>query len=268
MIQISFNRIIKDLLPTVLKIKINTTNNLYQWLVSLIAPVKALYVDYLAYRSDSLYEINHTGQVLSLEHILNKNFGTPFPIDHSGSIYIGDGNWLEETYLFNNVDWGSPLNDEPVYLFDNSEMAFVSGSNILLENFPSGATYLDGVFEPTFDIDGKQSYQQVDDNDVKLEWSGSWYLYDSLDTYYTSTENKEVRWVETFTDYASGSILSDWNIKYLTYTYEMTEYDDDDIDFNVYVPMSIYSLPENVNIINAYVSKYKVAGYTYQIIPY
>ena len=117
---IDIRELVKDLLPSVFKSKFMLINNLYQLLVSAVKPVDILKDDLTAYRTQILHEISYTGQVISLEHQLNKHFGLPFPITTNGSIWIGDGENPEEVYLFRG-EQSSSLLYEPNFLFRNDQ---------------------------------------------------------------------------------------------------------------------------------------------------
>jgi len=124
MITIDFNKLTEDLLPVINKNNNISINNLYQFIISCIKPIKNLYTDFINYRVNSLFEINHNGQVISLEHFLNTKFGLPFPVNHSQSIWIEDGNDVNFAYLFQYGDeWeNSGLNIYPVYCDDTPPM--------------------------------------------------------------------------------------------------------------------------------------------------
>jgi len=137
MLKYDYNELIYDLTP----IELRTIEH-QEWLQTLAKPLKTLKNDtVIPYYVDSKYEIQHTGQTLSLEHVLNDYYGLPFPQTHghtspfiSDSIYIIDAEqfWLYDLYLFNKgADAGSSLNatinpldpfDGQAYLFNKSEI--------------------------------------------------------------------------------------------------------------------------------------------------
>jgi len=119
---ININKIVEDLLPVVHKFKYYLNNNLYQLILSLVKPSKNLYSDFLTYESDAEYELLHNGQVLSLEHQLNDYYNFPFPIDTNVSIWLDEGVYIDQLYIFNNgSDADSDLNDPQIYVFNNDE---------------------------------------------------------------------------------------------------------------------------------------------------
>ena len=145
MLKYEYNQLIFDLSPVELR-----TLAHQEWLQSLAKPFKVLKNDNIVpYYDKSKYDIQHTGQTLSLEHVLNDYYGLPFPQTDghtipfiSNSIYVIDAErfWLDEVYLFNKgADADSSLNwnqlytagvnpidpyDGQVYTFNKSEMIF------------------------------------------------------------------------------------------------------------------------------------------------
>ena len=118
--QINIDKIVEDLLPVVFKAKYKLNNNLYQLIKTLVKGCKNLYDDFKTYELDTYYELYHTGQVYSLEHQLNDYFNLPFPTETSGSIWIEDIEFFEETFLF-NTDEESELYFEETFLFNVDE---------------------------------------------------------------------------------------------------------------------------------------------------
>jgi len=271
MININLKNLAYDMLSPLFKLKSKHINNLYQWLISLIKPIETLQLSFKQYRVDSLYEINHTGQVLSLEHILNDRFSTPFPVITPGSIYITEGEWLNKIHLFNNRDdWNSALNDEPVYLFNNSRLPTLIDS-VFLTGFN---TTVNGEYQEDVIINGRISYIKISNPDIKIIYdtgAGVTKIYNasSSSLYFSSDEdllNTKIEYISIWKD-VLGQVVSGYVISN-TYLYNSNEFGLDDIDFYVYVPSSIYTITENLNIINALIKKYKIAGYSYEIVSY
>jgi len=105
MYNINWNSIMALLLPTFLR-----GERMLAWLNSLVVPVKELHGRFLAYRLQSIYRVEHTPQVYSMEKVLNERFD---PLENR--IYITDGEYSEQLYLF------SPLEDQPIYLYAPEE---------------------------------------------------------------------------------------------------------------------------------------------------
>ncbi|WP_299713676.1 hypothetical protein [uncultured Tenacibaculum sp.] len=108
-----FNRQISLLLPT-FKRKTKIVN----YLKSLIKPLVELYQTFQKFRSETLYKINHNGQVVYLQKVLNDRFDKTLR-----RIYISDG-------LFNNPTYIYPYEDQKdiylntQYIFNQTELEF------------------------------------------------------------------------------------------------------------------------------------------------
>jgi len=108
MFNIDFNNIIQLLLPPFLrKIKI------IEWLKALVKPLIDLYAIFFQYRTDTLYSLSFTGQVIYLEKLLNDTYNNGSP-----GIYITDGSFILKTYLYHKSEGGAKT-----YLFHKSENA-------------------------------------------------------------------------------------------------------------------------------------------------
>lgn len=78
---INWTKLVKENLPVFLHQAFRLT-----WIIALIAPVKKIYVDFLALRDEFIYKVRFNGQVIYLERILNDKFD--FTLRR---IYIEDG---------------------------------------------------------------------------------------------------------------------------------------------------------------------------------
>jgi len=106
LLQFDFLQIIGDVTP----IELRTTEHI-EWLNTLIKPLCVLDNNVRNKYDEVVYDQQHVGQVLSLEHYLNEYFSLPFPVVIPNSIYITDGEWLNEVYAFiKGVDSDSDLN--------------------------------------------------------------------------------------------------------------------------------------------------------------
>lgn len=70
-------------------------HTLLSWLHALLAPVKRLYMEFLAYRNRVNYQMGHTGQVVYLEKVLNDRFDPA-----SERIRIKDGPKRDWNYIY------------------------------------------------------------------------------------------------------------------------------------------------------------------------
>lgn len=137
MLNLNFDTIIADLTPIELRYL-----ELDEWLRTLAKPYKNLQSDLNVYYDSIMFDVQHVGQVLSLEHYLNDYFGlgwTSPTVDRANidgninNIYIVDGIWYKQIYSFitgkdaesdlNNFGIVNPTDpsDGQMYIFDNSE---------------------------------------------------------------------------------------------------------------------------------------------------
>lgn len=92
------------------------------WLRSLIKPVVNLHTQFINYRRDALYKIDHTPQVFSLEQVLNDAFDVQLR-----RIYISDGAYRDGVYFYNPeeqkpVPFYDPAENSPVHFYDGAEL--------------------------------------------------------------------------------------------------------------------------------------------------
>ena len=66
-----------------------------KWLILLLFQVRKLHASILLYIQLKRYDLNHTGQVIYLEKVLNDSFD---PIDRR--IFISDGNFADRVFLY------------------------------------------------------------------------------------------------------------------------------------------------------------------------
>lgn len=100
----------------------------------LIEPVIKLYNDLIAFRNDVVYKINHNGQVVYLQKVLNDRFD---PSERR--IYITDGNINEPTYIYTYLE-NKPIFLGKRHIYSREELKFrdvdfvvVFPSNFLLK---------------------------------------------------------------------------------------------------------------------------------------
>lgn len=91
----------RDLLLPTFKRKPKIRAYLLAWLM----PISNLYTAFMKFRKDTLYKINHNGQVVYLQKVLNDRFDNTLR-----RIYITDGIINEPTFIYKHVE------DRPVYL--------------------------------------------------------------------------------------------------------------------------------------------------------
>lgn len=93
---------VQDLIPVDLR-----SVEMLAWLGALIAPFVTILARFTTYRVDSIYKIEHTAQVYSLETVLNDAY------DRAGHrIYIQDGVYINPNYFY------EPAEEKPVYFYE------------------------------------------------------------------------------------------------------------------------------------------------------
>lgn len=138
MYNINWNSIVALLLPTFLR-----GERMVAWLNSLLHPVQELHGLFLAFRLDSIYKVEHTPQVYSIEKVLNEAFD---PLERR--IYIEDGVYSEQLFIF------SPPEQLPVHVFDPAEeqAVYVFAPNDSANVSVDFVVHLPVVFQPLFVI--------------------------------------------------------------------------------------------------------------------
>lgn len=102
---IDYNKLIVQLKPARLRKK-----RVKAFAKAMVSPVVVLYNDFLSFRSAVLYELNHNGQVCSMEGLLNDQFD-----DSLRRIYITDAPIILPLYLHRRAE------AKPAYLRRRSE---------------------------------------------------------------------------------------------------------------------------------------------------
>jgi hypothetical protein len=69
------------------------------WLYALIQPVIELYNIFYAYRTQTLYSLSITGQVIYLEKLLNDKYN-----NGNTGIYIADGSYKNAPFIYNTAE--------------------------------------------------------------------------------------------------------------------------------------------------------------------
>ena len=100
------------------------------WIKVFVSPIELLYNSKQIFRNSIRYKLQHNGQVIYLEKVLNEYYGIA-GYDHQDhqatkSIYIGVGENLFPTYLFKEIE------NNPVHIYTQAE----------IDADPSLATYL------------------------------------------------------------------------------------------------------------------------------
>ncbi len=108
MFQLDYRRLIATLLPFSLRKPF-----MLSWLNVLLAPVKCLYMEFLKYRTLVNYKIEHNGQVVHLQKVLNDSFDST-----NKRIYMSDGSKYDWVYVF-KTDENKPRYLKKIQLYNH-----------------------------------------------------------------------------------------------------------------------------------------------------
>ena len=109
MFKLDYKRLINMLMPHALCKPVHRA-----WLNALIAPVKRLYLEFLNYRYQVNYRLEHTSQVVYLQTMLNHHFDSAA----GDRIYITDGTKYDWIHLFRTDEKKSKFLHK-MYLYDH-----------------------------------------------------------------------------------------------------------------------------------------------------
>jgi hypothetical protein len=101
---INFGRLVANILP----IK-RRTAIMIQWLLSLIEPIAQMHIQFIRFRVDANYKLEHTQQVFSIENVLNDAFDTT-----QRGIFIEDGVYTFPVWFYDRAE------DKPVFFNSRS----------------------------------------------------------------------------------------------------------------------------------------------------
>lgn len=92
------------------------------WVNSMLKPVKNLHTKFINYRRKTVYKIDHTSQVFSLEKMLNDEFD-----QQERRIYIVDGVYRSALYFYNPeenapIHFYNPEEDQNQYFYNPEEL--------------------------------------------------------------------------------------------------------------------------------------------------
>lgn len=124
------NQLIVHFLPTGLR-----RTKMISWLRCLIKPMVNIHTQFINYRRDTNYKIDHTPQVFSMENVLNDAFDVQLR-----RIIISDGAYRDGVYFYNPeeqkpVHFYDPDENSPVHFFDGSELFSLDTDFVVLVPF-------------------------------------------------------------------------------------------------------------------------------------
>lgn len=102
---LSFNKFGVHMLPMDLR-----KPKMVAWVNSMLKPVANLHTNFINYRRKTVYKIDHTSQVFSLEKVLNDAFD-----QSERRIYIVDGVYRSALYFYN------PEENAPIHFYNAEE---------------------------------------------------------------------------------------------------------------------------------------------------
>ncbi|AZI53912.1 hypothetical protein EIB75_10580 [Epilithonimonas vandammei] len=105
-----FQKLVKLHLPTTMR-----TAEMQQWVQSLTAPIIYLNNDFLEFRNNNLYILQHNSQVCYMRGVLNDKFDP-----QQRRIYIDDGDLHTRQYIYTDGE-KKPKYLGTMYLYDDAE---------------------------------------------------------------------------------------------------------------------------------------------------
>jgi hypothetical protein len=110
MLKIDFDRLLVWLLPPFLR-KIRMVS----WLRALITPIYVMYVEFIAFADNANYRLRGTGQVCSMQRVLNDRFDTSLR-----RISIIDGERYARQFIFTTAE-NKPIYLGTVFIYDKDD---------------------------------------------------------------------------------------------------------------------------------------------------
>lgn len=127
---IDYSRLKDLLLPTFMR-KAKTRT----YLLALMLPLDTLYTQFMAYRRDTIYKLQHNGQVVLLQKVLNDRFDKD-----QRRIYIDDGIVNDPTYVYTHAE-DKPVHLGTQYIYSRAELAYKDVNFTVV--LPAGMTLSD-----------------------------------------------------------------------------------------------------------------------------
>ena len=92
------------------------------YLNALLQPVQKLHADFLTYRKNALYRVQHNSQIASVEAVLNDAFDTVFRRIRIQNVAFKEPVYFYEPLENKEVWFYEPADDKPVYFYEESEL--------------------------------------------------------------------------------------------------------------------------------------------------
>lgn len=116
MFNIDFNSVVIWLLPNKLRTIFNVA-----WLKALISQIVVVYNNFISYRTQTLYKLNHNSQVCYIESALNDAFDSSdrriYITDAGGEVVtlINRDTDLDALIISDDVEWGIIIHNDSAY---------------------------------------------------------------------------------------------------------------------------------------------------------
>jgi hypothetical protein len=111
MFNVDFNTLITWLLPPMLRQTI-----FYAWMQALCQPIVSMYNQFMTYRTQDLYDVNHDSRVFSMQAVCNDSFDATLR-----RIYITDGLNKERIYIYLREENQPVCIDPPIYIWNPAD---------------------------------------------------------------------------------------------------------------------------------------------------
>ena len=114
---IEFKILVELLMPTFLR-----KRNHVKWLRVLVKPIATLKNQFLDFRAESLYKLNHNSQIIYLEKVLNDAFDAETRKIYINNAQINEPVWFYEIADNKPVFFYEIADNKPVYFREESEL--------------------------------------------------------------------------------------------------------------------------------------------------
>lgn len=114
--EINWSKFISDLLPIDLRKPL-----LKGFLNAVLKPIKTAHADFLAYRLNALYRVQHNSQIVSMEAVLNDEFDNSFRRIRIQNVKFRDALFFYEPEENKEVFFYDPVDMMPKYFYNEDD---------------------------------------------------------------------------------------------------------------------------------------------------
>lgn len=115
--KVDWRKFINDLLLIELRKPMITA-----YLNALLKPVKKQHADFLTYRKNALYRVQHNSQIASIEAVLNDEFDAVLRRIRIRNVEFKEQVWFYEPEENKEVWFYEPADNKPVYFYEEDEL--------------------------------------------------------------------------------------------------------------------------------------------------